>query len=54
MNNNILKITFDAATINGIIAKDITYEPSMSNPQLYSGFSIFTFYSFYKINPKFI
>ena len=38
MNNNILKITFDAATINGIIAKDITYEPSMSNPQLYSAF----------------
>ena len=38
MSNNILKISFDASTINGIISKDIKYSPSMSNPQLYSSF----------------
>jgi len=38
MSNNILKISFDASTINGIISKDIKYYPSMSNPQLYSSF----------------
>lgn len=37
-NNNILKITFDAATLKGNIVKDIIYQPSMSNPQLYSAF----------------
>ncbi len=38
MSNNILKIIFDASTINGIISKDITYSPTMSNPQLYNSF----------------
>ena len=38
MNNNILKITFDASTINGIISKDIRYTPSMSNSVLYNSF----------------
>lgn len=38
MSNNILKITFDASTINGTIVKDMTYSPVMSNPQLYSMF----------------
>lgn len=38
MSNNILKITFNAATINGIIVRDQTYTPSMSNPQLYDKF----------------
>jgi hypothetical protein len=37
MNNNILKIKFDAATIDGIIEKNVTYRPSMSDPNLYSG-----------------
>ncbi len=36
MNNNILKIKFDASTIDGIIEKNITYRPSMSDPKLYS------------------
>ena len=40
MNNNILKIKFDASTIDGIIEKNITYRPSMSDPNLYSGQSI--------------
>jgi len=38
MNNNILKITFDASTINGIISKDIRYTPTMSNSILYNSF----------------
>ena len=38
MNNNILKIRFDASTINGIISKDIRYTPSMSNSVLYNSF----------------
>jgi hypothetical protein len=38
MSNNILKITFDASTINGTIVNDMTYSPTMSNPQLYSMF----------------
>ena len=38
MSNNILKVTFDASTINGIIVKDMKYSPSMSNPKLYSLF----------------
>jgi hypothetical protein len=38
MSNNILKITFDASTINGTIVKDMKYTPTMSNPQLYSLF----------------
>ena len=38
MSNNILKITFDASTINGTIVKDMKYAPVMSNPQLYSMF----------------
>ena len=37
MNNNILKIKFDASTIDGIIEKNMTYRPSMSDPNLYSG-----------------
>ena len=36
MNNNILKIKFDASTIDGIIEKNVTYRPSMSDPNLYS------------------
>ena len=40
MNNNILKIKFDASTIDGIIEKNITYRPSMSDPNIYSGQSI--------------
>ena len=36
MSNNILKITFDASTINGTIVNDMTYSPTMSNPQFYS------------------
>ena len=40
MNNNILKIKFDASTIDGIIEKNMTYRPSMSDPNLYSGQSI--------------
>lgn len=36
MNNNILKIKFDASTIDGIIEKNMTYRPSMSDPNLYS------------------
>jgi hypothetical protein len=36
MNNNILKIKFDASTIDGIIEKNMTYRPSMSDPKLYS------------------
>ena len=32
MNNNILKIKFDASTIDGIIEKNVTYRPSMSDP----------------------
>ena len=38
MSNNILNVTFDASTINGIIVKDMKYRPSMSNPKLYSLF----------------
>ena len=38
MSNNILKITFDASTINGIISKDIRYRPTMSNSVLYNSF----------------
>ena len=38
MSNNILKIIFDASTINGVIIKDMNYSPSMSNPQLYRMF----------------
>ena len=38
MSNNILKITFDASTLNGNIVKDMKYTPVMSNPQLYSMF----------------
>ena len=37
MNNNILKIKFDASTIDGIIERNMTYRPSMSDPNLYSG-----------------
>ena len=36
--SNILKITFNASTIDGIIVKDMNYTPSMSQPQLYNGF----------------
>lgn len=43
MSNNILKILFDATTINGIISKDITYSPNMSNPQLYNSFPTILF-----------
>lgn len=35
MTNNILKITFDASTINGTIIKNLNYTPSMSNPQIH-------------------
>jgi len=38
MSNNILKVTFDASTINGVIVTDMKYSPSMSNPKLYSLF----------------
>jgi len=38
MSNNILKITFDASTLNGSIVQDMKYTPVMSNPQLYSMF----------------
>lgn len=38
MSNNILKITFDASTINGTIIKEMRYSPSMSSPTLYSQF----------------
>jgi hypothetical protein len=38
MSNNILKVTFDASTINGVIVTDMNYSPSMSNPKLYSLF----------------
>ena len=38
MSNNILKITFDASTIKGVISTDVNYSPSMSNPQLYNSF----------------
>ena len=38
MNTNILTITFDASTIEGIIAKNLIYKPSMSNPVLYKSF----------------
>jgi hypothetical protein len=38
MSNNILKIAFNASTIDGTIVKDMTYTPSMSQPQIYSGF----------------
>ena len=32
MSNNILKITFTASTINGIILRNYTYTPAISNP----------------------
>jgi len=38
MSNNILKITFDASTIKGVISTDVNYSPNMSNPQLYNSF----------------
>ena len=38
MNNNILKITFDASTINGIISRDIRYTPNMYDSALYNSF----------------
>jgi hypothetical protein len=38
MSNNILRIKFNASTVKGIIGKDITYKPAMSNPSLYSQF----------------
>ena len=38
MSNNILKITFDASTIKGVISTDVNYSPNMSNPQLYNFF----------------
>lgn len=38
MSNNILKITFNASTVTGIIIKDVKYTPSMSQPQLYGAF----------------
>lgn len=37
-NDNILKINFNALTINGIIVKDELYKPLMSNPKLYNEF----------------
>lgn len=38
MSNNILKITFTASTINGIILRNYTYTPAMSNPVVYKTF----------------
>lgn len=38
MSNNILKITFTASTINGIILRNYTYTPAISNPVLYKTF----------------
>jgi len=38
MSTNILVIKFDASTIKGVITKDQTYKPAMSNPSLYSSF----------------
>jgi hypothetical protein len=38
MSTNILNITFDASNIQGIIAQNRLYKPSMSNPSLYSAF----------------
>jgi len=50
MSNNILKITFNAATINGIILRNQTYTPSMSNPQLYDKFPNILFVPTIKLN----
>ena len=53
MNNNILKITFDASTINGIIVKNFNYTPSMTNPQLHTMFPNILFIPSIKLKREF-
>ncbi|MDA7464024.1 hypothetical protein N8996_04460 [Candidatus Poseidonia alphae] len=52
MSNNILKIIFNASTIDGIIGKDIRYKPLMSNPTLYSSFPDILFIPTIKLSNK--
>ena len=52
MSNNILKIIFNASTIDGIVGKDIRYNPSMSNPTLYSSFPNILFIPTIKLSNK--
>ena len=52
MSNNILKVTFDASTINGAIVKDMRYSPIMSNPALYSLFPNILFIPSIKITKE--
>lgn len=53
MSDNILKITFDASTLNGIISEDIQYSPMMSNPELYSSFPYIFFIPSIKLDNVF-
>jgi hypothetical protein len=52
MSNNILKVTFDASTVNGTIIKDMRYSPSMSSPTLYSQFPNILFIPSIKISKE--
>jgi len=38
IDSTILKIKFDASTIDGLISKDTLYTPTMSNPTIYASF----------------
>jgi len=48
--NSMLQITFDASTIHGLIIRDRTYTPSMSNPQLYTSFPNLLFIPTIRLN----
>jgi len=49
LNDNVLKIKFNALTVNGIIIKEEVYKPALSNPKLYSEFSNILFVPSIKI-----
>lgn len=48
--NSMLQIRFDASTINGLIIRDRTYTPSMSNPQVYTSFPNLLFIPTIRLN----
>ena len=52
MNNDILKIAFNASTVAGNIVKNMNYTPSMSQPQLYSAYPKILFIPTIKLSYK--